>query len=163
VFLGSEGCTVHSDRPLVCRVYPLGRHLRDDGAEWFSHVKRHPQSAGERVDKGTIADYLEEQGAGPFLKAADEYFYWLCATLEQLDAELLKKRSKSPAEDTHLAAELIDMDIAIAHHCAITGRVEPTDIEERKHLHLAILYQKIRQYDGGKDDKASQIRTFASP
>jgi Fe-S-cluster containining protein len=25
VFLGGDGCTVHPDRPLVCRLYPLGR------------------------------------------------------------------------------------------------------------------------------------------
>ncbi|MBI3721602.1 MAG: YkgJ family cysteine cluster protein, partial [Fimbriimonas ginsengisoli] len=25
VFLGEEGCSVHSDRPTACRVYPLGR------------------------------------------------------------------------------------------------------------------------------------------
>src|SRR5215470_9862277 len=38
VFLGSEGCTVHPDRPLVCRLYPLGRHVSADGSEAFSRI-----------------------------------------------------------------------------------------------------------------------------
>ena len=33
VFLGRGGCTVHGDRPLVCRLYPLGRQYFPDGTE----------------------------------------------------------------------------------------------------------------------------------
>src|ERR1700752_4896509 len=36
IFLGNDGCTVHPDRPLVCRLYPLGRRVRADGSESFS-------------------------------------------------------------------------------------------------------------------------------
>jgi Fe-S-cluster containining protein len=28
VLLGESGCSVHPDRPLVCRLYPLGRHVK---------------------------------------------------------------------------------------------------------------------------------------
>src|SRR5262245_22789218 len=35
VFLGPRGCEVHRDRPLVCRLYPLGRIVRSDGSEHF--------------------------------------------------------------------------------------------------------------------------------
>jgi Fe-S-cluster containining protein len=27
IFLGEAGCTVHSDRALVCRLFPLGREV----------------------------------------------------------------------------------------------------------------------------------------
>src|SRR5215468_5694658 len=29
ISLGAAGCTVYADRPLVCRLYPLGRHVLD--------------------------------------------------------------------------------------------------------------------------------------
>src|SRR5215203_1022133 len=54
VFLGPEGCTVHPDRPLVCRLYPLGRHRLADGTESFSHLEPHPQTEGRYSRDGTI-------------------------------------------------------------------------------------------------------------
>lgn len=59
VFLGSNGCEVHADRPLACRLYPLGRHLTPEGEESFSHVTPHPLSRGELTREGTIASWLE--------------------------------------------------------------------------------------------------------
>ena len=46
LFLGERGCTVHADRPLVCRLYPLGRHIDEHGAESFYHLEPHPQTEG---------------------------------------------------------------------------------------------------------------------
>src|SRR5262245_42571997 len=70
VFLGPQGCEVHADRPLVCRLYPLGRHLRSDGSEYFTIQKGHPLSEGEFTERGTIAHYLEAQGVEPYIAAA---------------------------------------------------------------------------------------------
>ncbi len=36
VFLDSQGCSVHEDRPLVCRLYPLARHVNNNLDESFS-------------------------------------------------------------------------------------------------------------------------------
>jgi hypothetical protein len=72
VFLGPQECQVHGDRPLVCRLYPLGRHVRSDGSEHFTQLEGHPQSAGELSDYGTITEYLAAQGAQPFMDAADD-------------------------------------------------------------------------------------------
>jgi uncharacterized protein len=144
VFLGPEGCTVHADRPEVCRLYPLGRLRRADGVEEFTRLERHPQSTGELGDSGTIAEYLEAQGAGPFIKAADQYFSWICAATR----DGVPHRNQSGLSDGEivLTADLLDMDAAIARHCSITGIGEPTDIEDRKNLHLAILYKELGQY-----------------
>jgi hypothetical protein len=152
VFLGAEGCTVHSDRPLVCRLYPLGRHVRDDGTEWFSRLEGHPQSAGEATDKGTIAEFLTMQDAAPFMAAADDYFRWYCAARERLGADVSLEKSETPAEDADLATDLIDMDAAIARHCAAAGTAEPQDVEDRKHLHLHILYRQIDEANGAQHD-----------
>lgn len=136
VFLGSEGCTVHADRPLVCRIYPLGRLFNPDRGESFEHVEPHPRSAGERHTRGTIADFLGEQAAEPYIAAADAYLAWLNAAMARLRA--------AGAGDTAVAAaplddsELLDMDAALAAHGEVSD-----DIEVRRDLHLAILHRHL--------------------
>jgi uncharacterized protein len=143
VFLGENGCTVHSDRPLVCRLYPLGRRIGAGGSERFSHLKSHPQSAGQVTADGTIAEFVEKQGAQPFIVAADAYFFWVCAANDYLYAAANSPPSDKPVEDVTAATALLDMDVAITRHCNSAGIIEPQDIEERMRLHLQILYQHI--------------------
>lgn len=152
VFLGAEGCTVHSDRPLVCRLYPLGRHVRDDGTEWFSRLEGHPQSAGEVTNRGMIAEFLSMQGAAPFMAAADDYFRWYCAARNRIGGSISLTPPETPAEDARVATDLIDMDAAIARHCRATGAAEPHAVEDRKHLHLHILYRQIDDTTGEPHD-----------
>jgi hypothetical protein len=47
----------------------------------------------------------------------------------------------------------VDMDEAIAGHCAATGMAEPHDIEDRKHLHPALLYREIAHPTGDPDER----------
>lgn len=76
VLLGPYGCTVHADRPLVCRLYPLGRKVSAEGTESFHRLDGHPESDGRFDGHGTVGDYLEAQGAVPYMRAADAYFDW---------------------------------------------------------------------------------------
>jgi len=144
VFLGNEGCTVHPDRPLVCRLYPLGRQVTADGTESFSHAQTHPQSHGEFTQRGTIANFLSAQDAYPFMQAADEYFYWICAVRASMDEACNSSTAESSTEDDASARDLLDMDGVIARHCVAIAVAEPTDIETRKELHLKILYQELK-------------------
>lgn len=145
VFLGSEGCMIHPDRPLVCRLYPLGREVVNNGEESYVHLTPHPQSEGTLSKDGTIARYLEEQGAAPFLRAADAYFYWRCHAIGQLQA--LKTDPEADACDAEVATasafRLLDMDVAIAEYCADLGIVPPDDIEARHALHMEILDRQL--------------------
>ena len=134
VFLEQGGCSVHSDRPLVCRLYPLGRHVAADGTERWVHVAPHPESAGVYSREGTIADYIAAQGALPFMRAADAYAQWV------RDAHAFLEHAQNRAAD-----DLVDMDAAIAGHCARTGAPEPDDIEQRRLLHMDILYLQLNQ------------------
>ena len=140
VFLTPEGCGVHPDRPLVCRLYPLGRHVSWDGIERFSHVEPHPRSAGELTARGTVGQFLDEQGAEPFIRAADEYLAWVNRALEDAPetAELLrdKRVSPPPLDET----DLLDMDAAVT---AYGGVSPPEDLEARRALHLGILYVQL--------------------
>jgi Fe-S-cluster containining protein len=154
VFLGSEGCTVHPDRPLACRLYPLGRHTTVDGQEWFSHSETHPQSHGEFTHSGTIADFLLAQGADPYLRAVDDYYSWLCAACENLHEASDGETVNLSEQHVAIARDLLDMDAAIARHCAATELAEPTDIEARRKLHLTILHRQLEQNGGRHHEQA---------
>jgi len=145
VFLGPQGCTVHADRPLVCRLYPLGRHVAADGSERWSHTPPHPQTEGVYSRDGTIAGHIAAQGAEPFLRAADQYVAWVRRAMHALGGPPARRDvAGAPATD-----DLLDMDTAIAAHCAATGVGEPTDIEARKDLHLEILHRQLDQVEEG--------------
>jgi Fe-S-cluster containining protein len=135
VFLGPGGCSVHADRPLVCRLYPLGRHVMPDGSESYSMLEPHPQSAGVYGGPGCIGDYLQAQDAQPFIAAADAYYSWLCRAQDALAAGLIRADIDSAA--------LLDLDSAIAGHCAASGEPEPAVLEQRLALHLRILEQQL--------------------
>jgi uncharacterized protein len=152
VFLGPQGCEVHPDRPLVCRLYPLGRHFRKDGFEYFSISAGHPQTAGEYNQKGTIADYLESQGTKPFITAGDDYFRWFCAAYQKLGAtdDAIISEYINGADDQGL----LDMDSMIAKHCTTTGEPEPENLEDRLQLHLKLLYDVLENLEV-KDDQGS--------
>ena len=73
VFLGERGCTVHPDRPLACRLYPLGAVALGDGRTGFVELEPDPRSEGVYGVDGTVGDYLTSQGAEPYLRAAERY------------------------------------------------------------------------------------------
>lgn len=72
-FLGPEGCAVHAHRPLACRLYPLGREGGGAGDEFFAPLQPHPACPGAWGQEGRVEEYLEGQGAEPFLRAFDLY------------------------------------------------------------------------------------------
>ena len=142
VFLGPDGCTVHSDRPLVCRLYPLGRFRSFTGAESYRTLEPHPQSEGEWHERSDIAAYLAAQEAEPFIRAADAYLDWIGRALTGLSDG--QDRTPQDLLDQAMAGEdLLDMDAAIARHAAATGLAPPTDIEARTALHLALLDDQL--------------------
>jgi uncharacterized protein len=149
VFLGPQGCEVHRDRPLVCRLYPLGRIVRSDGSEHFMRCEGHPQSAGEFTDRGTIADYLAAQDAAPFMDATDAYFQWLCAAHERLGAPADHPADEAGTEE----ADLLDLDTTIVRHCKATGEAEPTDLEDRMRLHLRLLDDAISDLEDKHEEE----------
>ncbi len=73
VLLTENGCGVHADRPLVCRIYPLGRHITAPGEEWFSELAPHPHTEGTHGMGGTVDQYLTTQEAEPYIQAVDRY------------------------------------------------------------------------------------------
>ena len=73
VALNGTRCGVHPGRPLACRLYPLG-FQRDTSNDSFVRLEPAIGSAGIYGTSSTVAAFLESQGVGPYLNAADRYY-----------------------------------------------------------------------------------------
>jgi hypothetical protein len=150
VFLGPQGCTVHPDRPLVCRVYPLGRHVEASGAVTYSHLEPHPQTQGVYGQAGTVADYLVQQDVAEFVAAADHYLAILQRLYSawrraQVAPEAGEPAPQSPGGEL---PDLMDLDRVVADSCARRGIAEPTGIDERMRLHLEAITRWLERNSG---------------
>jgi len=63
VFLTEGRCAVHPDRPLVCRMFPIGLLRNDRGSERYGVMPLHPDCLGIVDGEATVERYFEEQGA----------------------------------------------------------------------------------------------------
>lgn len=146
VFLGERGCTVHPDRPLACRIYPLARWVAPDGDESFGHLEPHPQTAGLYGTQGTVNDYLTSQGLAPYFAMGDRYgelYDRMVAVMERLDPEedtdrRTERRAAVDEMDAGtLATNWFDIDAAVGAYCRERGLTVPSEIDALVDLHLA--------------------------
>lgn len=131
VFLGDQGCTVHENRPLVCRLYPLGRRVTAGEPDRFHHLEPHAHSEGNFGNGGTVAGYLDAQGAGPFMHAADVYLE-VVASLARTLARLNEQPDESNANVT---TTWLDIDAVLA----TADGPSPANAEEAMDHHRAAL------------------------
>jgi Fe-S-cluster containining protein len=101
-------CTIHSGRPLACRLYPLGlqRITRAAGAGFtYSFIRLEPSagSLGIYGTAGSIGDFLETQGAGPHLDGASVYSPLIANFRRRVDA-LVDFECVEPREFWRIAA-----------------------------------------------------------
>ena len=136
VFLGTGGCTVYTDRPLVCRLYPLGRHIDETGQVRYSRAGGDPGPRGVFGEAGTVEDFLTAQHAEPFIAAADAYFAWYCRAT-RTDATV--------SGDAEAYDDLLNLDAVVEAWSGRTGQEAPRDLEERMALHLRILNDLITE------------------
>jgi len=91
VFVTAEGgCKVHSARPLVCRLYPLGRAVDGAGDERFAVFPKQEGCEAEFGTDGTVAAFLESQGVAPYFEWSDRYgrlYHRMMELLERLGIE----------------------------------------------------------------------------
>lgn len=130
VFLGPHGCTVHADRPLVCRLYPLGRIVLPDGKEAFVESDPHPETAGVYGQDGSVGSYLDSQGVAPYVAAADRYYGVL--------VKLLQAAPDDSGNDLD-GAVVVDADLAVQQDFERGGPPVPADPESLMTRHLEIL------------------------
>jgi len=146
VFLAHQGCGVHEDRPLVCRLYPLGRRVTAGGGETFHELTPHPQTEGEYGTSGTVDAFLSRQGAQPFIEAVDRYV----ELVGSMAAALVAKTGgdgRSQGEVCDVVRELasgdgqdipdwLDMDQVVGRYCEQNGLTAPTQLEQKLTLHI---------------------------
>jgi uncharacterized protein len=154
VFLTAQGCGVHQDRPLVCRLYPLGRRVTAEGEESFSEAAPHPQTDGEYGTNGTVEEFITRQGAPPFIEAVDRYVDLLGRMAAVLSAQLhgdaqLKHEVDQTVEELVLGQqdavpEWMDMDPAVARYCARHGRSAPSDVPGKMRIHCEAVEEWIQ-------------------
>jgi Fe-S-cluster containining protein len=143
VFLGEGGCTVHTARPLACRLYPLGRIALDDGREVFVEHAPHPETEGVYGADGTVADFLTSQGVEPYVDAAERYYSILRMLQEGADAAGdATPYTASVPEDVLDAADFIDADFAVTRASGTPST--HLSAEELVERHLALLEQRAR-------------------
>lgn len=149
VFLEENGCAVHPDRPLVCRLYPLGRRISADGDESFILSSLQPQCRGIWSDTQTIEVYMTGQGVHDFLRAAEIYR----SLLKKIVKELGKKKefflpewiSVSPGSDLTVSyPPLLDPDWAIGN--IMEANIGHTDPWQKMMLHVQIVEEWLNNH-----------------
>lgn len=127
-----RGCTVHSGRPLACRLYPLGWFGTDSEREAFAEVSPHPKTEGVYGEDGTVADYLASQETAPYERASWRY----AAVLRRL-----RHAADADGPDPGEPPPLLDVDAAVTATCNTRGVPVPPDVDARVDLHLELLNQ----------------------
>lgn len=135
VFLAGQGCSVHDARPLVCRLYPLGRIALPDGSEEIVELRPHSETEGTYGKNGKVGEYFEQQGATPYINAARLYYELLERVVRVLDAHV---DEATEGEEADLAPpDLLDIDLALQG--AQLESTPPGDPWERMVLHISIV------------------------
>jgi uncharacterized protein len=188
VFLRSDGgCGVHPRRPLVCRLYPLGRATDGAGDEKFA---RHPKEEGCRGEfgtDGTIADFLIAQGVAPYIEWSRRYgelFRRMIGLLDRfgIQAKVEARGAGEPGEGSGAisgaggAADETegsplsswqDIDASLAEYCAAKGMAVPEGIEAAIDLHLRAMAEWLDELEAkasgggpaGEEDKGEGAGT----
>jgi len=146
-FLGREGCTVHPDRPLVCRLYPLGRIVQADGTETFVENEPHPQTEGLYGEDGTVGSYVQSQSVAPYIAAADRYYAALARLMTRGEVRgtgFGDTVGRATASNDDANAEIdplvfIDADLAVRTDVARGGAPVPADVDALVDRHLALI------------------------
>ncbi len=76
-YLSDFGCSVHEDRPLVCRLYPLGRERRGKEVQYIHQGRVFPCLGAcpnvVNLTHLTVNDYLNDQDVTAHFAASDAY------------------------------------------------------------------------------------------
>ncbi len=155
VFVTASGCRVHSQRPLVCRLYPLGRMTDETGIERFALYPLQPECKAEVGRNGTIETFLESQGVGPYLEWSRRYgklYRRMVGLLERLAVQGKVDNaadafqgdppadSGSPESDQEMdrvpLSSWQDIEASLTEYCAAHGRAVPGGTDDAIALHL---------------------------
>jgi len=159
VFVTASGCRVHPRRPLVCRLYPLGRMTDETGVERFASYPLQSDCEAEVGGRGTIETFLESQAVGPYLELSRRYgelYRRMVGLLDRLEiqgkvdiAAAGEPEGAGPAGPGSAAPEQgpdreplsswQDIDASLAEYCAAQHSAVPEEIDDAIALHIRAL------------------------
>lgn len=84
-FLRSYGCSVYKNRPLRCRLYPLGK-ISSKEKSYFMLINNCPCGGSVCENKWTVNSWLAESECDPYI----EYQQFLTELFEDCDLEIFK-------------------------------------------------------------------------
>jgi len=154
IFLDSRGCGVHADRPLVCRLYPLGQIIDGKGAAKYASMPLHPDCLGLFGTDGTVESYLESEGTLPYFRYDQVYsavYKKIMGKLSELKpAGEARHRTADPeaggwgvAAPGSLLSSWLDIDASVASYCRKKRREKPENLDEIITLHIQALEEWI--------------------
>ncbi len=176
----ASGCRVHPRRPLVCRLYPLGRATDGTGGERFALFPKQEGCEAEFGTEGTIADFLDTQGVAPYLEWSVRYgevYRRMLRVLDRIGVESKveagaggeseaagkEPESAQKRDDRDPLSSWQDIDASLAEYCAAKGIAVPDGIEEAIDLHLAAMQEWLDgledQIGAVPDDPEGEKRT----
>lgn len=153
-FLTGSGCKVHPRRPLVCRLYPLGRATDGAGDEKFALFPKEEGCEAEFGTDGTIEGFLESQGVAPYIEWSVRYgqlYKRMLGLLERLDIQgkvSVEERPDAPPAETAVPEQVEDreplsawqdIDRSLAEYCAANGLAVPDGVDDAITLHLGAM------------------------
>ncbi len=106
-YIDGHGCSVHLGRPLACRLYPLGRQIQYNKANYIYEGDTFPCltdcSEVLELPKLSVGEYLKGQKANSFEKAQDEYLI-VMQNIADIGFELLLESGLAESGDTKTLA-----------------------------------------------------------
>lgn len=144
IFLGENGCTVHKDRPLACRLYPLGRLRLDNSREIFTELDSHPETEGEYGTSSTVDGYLQTQDVENYLQAEKLYrkvIIQMANTALSGDQPSVKSRSNKKKKTGFSYTDwILDPDPLILLYCNMKKIELPVETQKKLELHIEALF-----------------------
>jgi Fe-S-cluster containining protein len=159
------GCSVHTARPLACRLFPVGRQVQHEQAEYIFQGTTFPclNGCSEVLDlpKITVADYLAGQETVDFELAQDAYLE-IMQNLADIAFTFLLETGLSATCDTATLTQWRKSGLLNGEQLAhllpsewqdvlITPSIprEKTDVQSFIEAHNELLQEKVELYING--------------
>ncbi len=147
IFLKPEGCGVHHDRPLVCRLFPLGQILDKDDRERFAVMPLHPDCLGLLGAESTVEAYLESQEVDSYFHYDKCYSTLYKKMVETLRRALEKERiglaetegdvpASEHCDSAFLLSSWLDIDATMEDYTKKKGLEKPAALDALVKLHI---------------------------